>query len=74
MNNTEQPARACPLPRWPQVTAKMAVQGWKVYHLARALNERPSDVWAWLYGRHEMPHHLRRRVERLLGLAGGSLS
>jgi ribosome-binding protein aMBF1 (putative translation factor) len=56
------------------LAADLASRGWKVHHLARMLDERPSVVWAWFYGRAEMPHHLRRQAERLLGLAPGSLT
>ncbi len=48
--------------------AEMERRGWKVHHLARLLGEKPSQVWFWLYGCQTMPHHLRRRVERLLEL------
>jgi hypothetical protein len=73
MSEPNQPARACPLPRWPLLAAILADRGWKVHHLARLLDERPSVVWAWFYGQAEMPHHTRRQVERLLDLAPGGL-
>lgn len=74
MTNPDQPVRACPLPRWPLLAATLAARGWKVHHLARMLDERPSVVWAWFYNRADMPHHARRQAERLLGLAPGSLT
>jgi hypothetical protein len=64
--------RACPLPRWPQVARALADRGWLVHHLARLLGQRPSELYAWLYGREEMPHHLRRRLEQILSLEPGS--
>lgn len=70
MNEQVPAPSACPLPRWPRLIAELARRGWKIHHLARLLDEKPSVVWAWLYGRQPMPHHLRRRVERLLDLPG----
>jgi ribosome-binding protein aMBF1 (putative translation factor) len=65
--------RACPLPRWPAVARELAARGWQAHHLARLLDQRPSQVHSWLYGQEEMPHHLRRRLELVLGLTPGSL-
>lgn len=73
MTEPQASARACPLPRWPLLAATLADRGWKVHHLARLLDERPSVVWAWFYNRADMPHHTRRQVERLLGLPAGGL-
>lgn len=64
---------ACPLPRWPQVASLLGQRGWRAHHLARMLDARPSQVFAYLHGQQEMPRHLRRRLERLLGLNPGSL-
>ncbi|MFH1034552.1 MAG: hypothetical protein V1806_08605 [Pseudomonadota bacterium] len=64
---------ACPLPRWPQISALLERRGWRVHHLARMLDTRPSQLFAYLYGRQEMPRHLRRRAERLLDLTPGGL-
>jgi hypothetical protein len=74
MTNAYQPARVCPLPRWPLLASALADRGWKVHHLTRLLGERPSVIWAWFYGRAEMPHHAQRQTERLLGLAPGGLN
>lgn len=64
---------ACPLPRWPQVLAILNQRGWRVHHLARMLDTRPSQLFAYLHGRQEMPRHQLRRAERLLGITPGSL-
>lgn len=64
---------ACPLPRWPRLTALLSQRGWRAHHLAKMLDVRPSQVFAYLHGQAEMPGHLRRRLERLLGLTPGSL-
>ena len=64
---------ACPLPRWPHLIHLLAQRGWRVHHLASMLGARPSQVFAYLYGRQDMPRHLRRRAERLLELTPGSL-
>lgn len=66
--------RACPLPRWPKIVAALESRGQKVHHLARALGERPALVFAWVYGREDMPAEARRAAEKHLGLEPGSLS
>ncbi len=65
--------RACPLPRWPRLARRLHTLGWPLHRLARELGLRPSQVFAFHYGRTEMPAELRRRVERLVGLEPGSL-
>jgi hypothetical protein len=37
------------------------------------LDTRPSQLFAYLHGRQEMPRHQLRRAERLLGITPGSL-
>ena len=60
---------SCPLARWPQVQALLRRRGWRAHHLASMLNIGPGRMFAYLYGRQEMPRHLRRQLERLLELA-----
>jgi hypothetical protein len=59
--------------RWPQVRSALRARGWRVHHLAGALDQRPATVHAWLFGRAPMPEPARRRAERVLGLDEGSL-
>jgi len=60
--------RACPLPRWPRVSQALGARGWRVHHLARALDQPAAKVFAWLYGQEEAPPESRRRIEDVLEL------